>query len=123
MNEANLPNMTLKVAKSQLLQAEVEAFLAKGGKIKQLDSHNRAVKTNPTTGLGRFASRKANASLRDFLALNLLNAQKLASLTGVSEERLRDYAQGHLELSVHDYVARFQKHISRIKTGGYMETE
>lgn len=115
-------NRTLKISRSQELQAEVETFLANGGKIKQLDSHNRAVQANPDGVLGRFANRKANVSLRDFLALNLLNAQKLASLTGVTEDRLQDYAQGHLELSVHDYVARFQKHINRIKTGGYVET-
>lgn len=112
MNEASLAT---KIAKSQLLQDEVEAFLANGGKITNLD--NQEMRNIGLSGSGKYSQRKANQLMRDFVAENILNVHKLAEATGVDVDKIRNYAYGVECLSIHEYNKTFKKKIQGILIG------
>lgn len=117
MNEFEI-NTIPKSRQSQLLQAEIESFLAKGGKIKQLDSCNQVVLKNYVhRPNGDFKNDIYNKEVRVFLLENPKNFQLLSERTGIERPVIQDYANGYLMMSKHRFERDFFSAIFDIRAG------
>lgn len=124
MNE--LPNIVPKTDRSQALQAEIDAFLAKGGEIKQLDNSRKAVEvianSERLNRITRFLDEpkinkggKYNLKLREFLAEDERYLSLLSKLTGIAEDDIKCYAKGFVSLNVRSYMLNFSNAIMVIR--------
>lgn len=124
MNE--LPNIVPKTDRSQALQAEIDAFLAKGGEIKQLDNSRKAVEvianSERLNRITRFLDEpkinkggKYNLKLREFLAEDERYLSLLSKLTGIVEDDIKCYAKGFVSLNVRSYMLNFSNAIMVIR--------
>lgn len=124
MNE--LPNIVPKTDRSQALQAELDAFLANGGQIKQLDNGGKAVEvianSERLNRITRFLDEpknkqgsRYNLRLREFLAEDERYLSLLSKFTGISEDDIQCYAKGFITLNVRSYMLNFSNAVMAIR--------
>ena len=116
-----------KSARSKI-NDEVEAWLASGGKVKELDGyvqkdtpeHKGTEKIKPwrnAYGIPRFFNHTANTKLREWCKARKNRALDLANLMNVSENFISNRVRGHVCVSVESFKFEFEPVMKRIEDG------
>lgn len=122
----DVPSIVPKIDRSQALQAELDAFLANGGQIKQLDNSGKAVEvianSERLNRITRFLDEpknkqgsRYNLRLREFLAEDERYLSLLSKFTGISEDDIQCYAKGFITLNVRSYMLNFSNAVMAIR--------
>lgn len=100
-----------KQKKSQLLNAEVEAFLANGGVVQEMDSGITAAQLKQRN----YWRHPTNVELSNFCRKSEFRFKELARVAKCSEEYLRRACEGFVMVSKKEFDTRYKPHMQKIR--------